>query len=181
MLDPDAAQQRMPDFMQDKMVFADVSIAPKAMWSVDEPDIMDPQAAVEYIEDMYETSAILIDWLVDVHFNLVSALVLLRRFCTLSKMAHCVEFSRIRTPRSGQPSLVSDCCRAGNLDRSGCSSALPAARWQGQAPGLVTIQLRVGKVRSLSLVTRHKVTHSHNFNFNFNLGPLLALYHMFAL
>ena len=54
MLDPDAAQQRMPDFMQDKMVFADVSIAPKAMWSVDEPDIMDPQAAVEYIEDMYE-------------------------------------------------------------------------------------------------------------------------------
>ena len=42
MLDPDAAQQRMPDFMQDKMVFADVSIAPKAMWSVDEPDIMDP-------------------------------------------------------------------------------------------------------------------------------------------
>jgi hypothetical protein len=82
------------DWCRDTSTFSDVSIAPKAMWSVDEPDIMDPQAAVEYIEDMYEHArtvevkrmvspnymnhqadinermrAILIDWLVDVHLK----------------------------------------------------------------------------------------------------------------
>ena len=32
----------------------DVEITAKPMWSVDEADIWDPQACVEYVEDMYE-------------------------------------------------------------------------------------------------------------------------------